>query len=150
VGDMRDEYGRCPFCGGKCDTRERRLNGNDTCENGHVYPSRAALTGPDDRITVTPDLIRVTIEDDRWETVCRPAFLPLYHRQTLKDCKRLDSLLIVVTALAARHEQTIDTLRAAVVRLRAACGLIVGGWGHQDGVAKAVEAARDALAATVN
>lgn len=35
-------YGYCPHCGSAGKLRERRLNGNDTCENGHVYPSRAA------------------------------------------------------------------------------------------------------------
>lgn len=29
--------------GGKTISRERRLNGNDTCENGHVYPSRMSV-----------------------------------------------------------------------------------------------------------
>lgn len=32
-------YGRCPACGGKGVKRERRPNGNDTCENGHIYPT---------------------------------------------------------------------------------------------------------------
>ena len=32
-------YGYCPECGAKGVMRERRPNGNDTCENGHVYPS---------------------------------------------------------------------------------------------------------------
>lgn len=36
-------YGRCPHCGGKVVTRERRINGNDTCEDGHVYPSKCSI-----------------------------------------------------------------------------------------------------------
>jgi hypothetical protein len=36
-------YGVCPHCGGSCRLRERRLNGSDTCVNGHVYPSSAAV-----------------------------------------------------------------------------------------------------------
>lgn len=36
-------YGRCPHCGGNVVTRERRINGNDTCEDGHVYPSRCSV-----------------------------------------------------------------------------------------------------------
>lgn len=36
-------YGTCPLCGGKTISRERRLNGNDICENGHVYPSRMSV-----------------------------------------------------------------------------------------------------------
>lgn len=39
-------YGYCPACGAPGKTRERRPNGNDTCENGHTYPSaQATLTG---------------------------------------------------------------------------------------------------------
>jgi hypothetical protein len=37
-------YGRCPHCGASCRVRERRLGGNDTCYNGHVYPSSAAIS----------------------------------------------------------------------------------------------------------
>jgi hypothetical protein len=37
-----DDYGRCPHCRGRVVERERRLNGNDKCENGHIYPSRAS------------------------------------------------------------------------------------------------------------
>ena len=32
-------YGYCPECGAKGVMRERRLNGNDKCANGHTYPS---------------------------------------------------------------------------------------------------------------
>jgi len=32
-------HGICPGCGGKITLRERRPNGNDHCENGHVFPS---------------------------------------------------------------------------------------------------------------
>ena len=40
-------YGYCPICGSKGVARERRPNGNDRCEAGHVYPAteaRAART----------------------------------------------------------------------------------------------------------
>lgn len=36
-------YGACPFCGSPGKTRERRPNGNDTCMQGHTYPSRNAV-----------------------------------------------------------------------------------------------------------
>lgn len=36
-------YGYCPHCGAPGKTREKRINGNDTCDNGHVYPSRSAV-----------------------------------------------------------------------------------------------------------
>ncbi len=39
----KSPYGRCPICGALGVTRERQPNGNDTCENGHVYPSAKAV-----------------------------------------------------------------------------------------------------------
>lgn len=36
-------YGLCPECGVPGKTRERRPNGNDTCQNGHTYPSGNAI-----------------------------------------------------------------------------------------------------------
>lgn len=39
-------YGYCPHCGAPGKNRERRINGNDTCENGHVYPSKSSLKEP--------------------------------------------------------------------------------------------------------
>lgn len=35
-------FGMCPICGAAGKTRERRPHGNDTCEAGHLYPSRNA------------------------------------------------------------------------------------------------------------
>lgn len=40
-----EPYGRCPICGKKGISRERRPNGNDTCEEGHVYPSKNSIFG---------------------------------------------------------------------------------------------------------
>jgi hypothetical protein len=36
-------YGYCPICGAESVNRERRLNGNDRCLNGHVFPSKEAI-----------------------------------------------------------------------------------------------------------
>lgn len=130
MADISDEYGRCPHCGAKCATRERRPNGNDECENGHVYPSSAAVDG-DGKVSVV-------VEPGRWETVCRPDQLWMHHRMALKDCRRLSGLNDALTNLCAGHEQAIDTLAAA-------CRAILAGWGHQDGVSKAVELARLAI-----
>lgn len=44
-GDV-SPYGYCPHCGERSVSRERRVNGNDTCEKGHVYPSRASRCQP--------------------------------------------------------------------------------------------------------
>lgn len=38
-------YGRCPICGKEGVARERRPNGNDTCKEGHVYPSKNSIFG---------------------------------------------------------------------------------------------------------
>jgi len=35
-------YGYCPHCLKPGVSRERRPDGNDTCQSGHVYPSRCA------------------------------------------------------------------------------------------------------------
>lgn len=43
--ELADPYGRCPHCGAAGVSRERRPNGNDRCQNGHVYPSAAAVKG---------------------------------------------------------------------------------------------------------
>ena len=39
---MTHPYGYCPICGAMGISRERRLNGNDKCDDGHTYPSRDA------------------------------------------------------------------------------------------------------------
>lgn len=38
----KNPYGFCPICGNPGVTRERRLDGNDTCSNGHTYKSSSA------------------------------------------------------------------------------------------------------------
>lgn len=35
-------YGCCPVCHKPGMSRERRINGNDICQNGHTYPSSEA------------------------------------------------------------------------------------------------------------
>jgi hypothetical protein len=37
-------YGYCPQCGAAGVERERRIGGNDKCENGHTYPSHLSIT----------------------------------------------------------------------------------------------------------
>lgn len=44
--DTPSPYGYCPQCGGLGRSRERRLHGNDRCENGHIYPSANAVKNP--------------------------------------------------------------------------------------------------------
>lgn len=40
----KSPYGYCPKCGAPGRFRERRPNGNDTCETGHTYRSDNALS----------------------------------------------------------------------------------------------------------
>jgi ssDNA-binding Zn-finger/Zn-ribbon topoisomerase 1 len=39
----QNAYGFCPKCGAPGVQRERRPDGNDKCQHGHVYPSKSAL-----------------------------------------------------------------------------------------------------------
>ena len=39
-------YGYCPRCGAPGKYRERRLDGDDTCENGHKYKSTNSRVTP--------------------------------------------------------------------------------------------------------
>ena len=39
----KNVYGYRPECGAPGIQRERRMNGDDKCENGHTYPSRLAV-----------------------------------------------------------------------------------------------------------
>ena len=36
-------YGYCPVCRAPGVMRERRMDGNDKCKNGHSYPNKLAL-----------------------------------------------------------------------------------------------------------
>ena len=40
---MELSYGRCPVCNAPGKMRERRINGNDVCENNHTYPSVTSI-----------------------------------------------------------------------------------------------------------
>lgn len=46
IQQSKDSLGYCPVCGARGEKRERRMNGDDICEQGHKYPSRDALPEP--------------------------------------------------------------------------------------------------------
>ena len=48
MGNREYPYGFCPKCSLPGVSRERRLNGNDRCQRGHVYQSSKALKSQDD------------------------------------------------------------------------------------------------------
>jgi len=55
-------YGYCPECGAPGVMRERRPNGDDSCSNGHRYPSRtarASLPAPQQATPATPEDMKV-------------------------------------------------------------------------------------------
>lgn len=71
-------YGYCPHCHGVATKRERRPNGNDTCENGHVYPSRLTLEAlPDADLR---SLVRAYFEAEMGIAGGAPDKMPAYHR----------------------------------------------------------------------
>lgn len=41
-------YGYCPKCGSQGIDRERRIDGNDKCQNGHTYPSKTSVSSSSD------------------------------------------------------------------------------------------------------
>lgn len=43
IPEKPNKMGYCPHCQSKVVSRERRINGNDKCENGHVFPSKKSL-----------------------------------------------------------------------------------------------------------
>ena len=52
-------YGYCPECGEKGVMRERRLNGNDKCANGHTYPSSKSTPPQPEQEPVADDFFRM-------------------------------------------------------------------------------------------
>lgn len=40
---QENHYGYCPKCSSPSISRERRINGNDKCDRGHIYPSDCAM-----------------------------------------------------------------------------------------------------------
>jgi len=44
INDIPDDcYGYCPICNKRGVIRERSINGNDRCIDGHIYKSKDAL-----------------------------------------------------------------------------------------------------------
>ncbi len=60
-GLKQHPYGYCPRCAAPGYSRERRPNGNDTCEVGHTYPSAAALAERPGLLGTKPAPAAVTV-----------------------------------------------------------------------------------------
>ena len=63
-------YGLCPICGTAGVSRERRLNGNDTCENGHTYPTQSAVVAKHGDFGVVKITFRKDERDPMKDSVC--------------------------------------------------------------------------------
>jgi hypothetical protein len=49
------KLGYCPICLAPGKLRERRIDGNDICENGHEYPSKSVLMKINDQADCVED-----------------------------------------------------------------------------------------------
>ena len=124
---MTGAYGYCPRCGGLGISRERRLNGNDRCENGHGYPSLSAVANP----LVSPetkraDSLALAYREQQGENDVLRAKL----EATQRDCDaaraeaerlRMDSADIHHAYDFAREKATALERAAVVAWLRAWC-----------------------------
>lgn len=66
LGNAAHSYGYCPECGAPGKSRERRLNGDDKCHNGCVYPSKDALASREGLLKYITNLenkINIMIKD---------------------------------------------------------------------------------------
>jgi len=56
---------QCPICGGEGISREKRMNGNDSCANGHSYPSVNPVLSEDElRERIEESLFHESVGDD--------------------------------------------------------------------------------------
>lgn len=53
-------YGTCPHCGADSIMRERRIDGNDQCRNGHMFPSK--MTIPYDEVNPSDNANQISRE----------------------------------------------------------------------------------------
>ena len=88
---MSGDYGSCPMCGAPGNSRERRPNGDDTCENGHKYPSRLATHTEGSYFLVT---IPIPNYDDTG-IFENPIYVRAKHSPTLHDMIQLTQMMHV-------------------------------------------------------
>ena len=48
-------YGLCPLCGADAISRERRVDGNTSCADGHVFPTKMTTPYPEESAEETSD-----------------------------------------------------------------------------------------------
>lgn len=84
------------------------------------------------------DAVEIVVVPGLWETKCGRDELPMHHHMVLNKLRNVSNLRDGLVELAANLQKENDLLRAA-------CRQIIAGWGHQDGVSKAVAMAREAL-----
>lgn len=102
----RTVYGRCPTCGAPGVLRERRINGNDKCSGGHVYPSASAIQDAPAVLPMTENEKRANwLVDVEWTD------------------KSQSIVPIIARALDAAEKRGADECYAAMVNEQKAQGL---------------------------
>lgn len=97
--DTPAPYGYCPICGGIGRSRERRLNGDDRCENGHTYPSSKSVAST--LTSVPPEveqLHRLRIERDHFREAWAAAQVQLDCGPTEEEVARLRKEITILEA----------------------------------------------------
>ena len=133
--DTPAPYGFCPICGGLGRSRERRVNGDDRCENGHTYPSSKSVAS-----TLTPvpseaeQLHRLRIERDHFREAWAAAQVQLDCGPTEEEVARLKKEIVILEAkldacgvgnlglsvLAKRAEEKHDRLQERLTQIEKA------------------------------
>jgi hypothetical protein len=133
-----NQYGTCPFCGADIVSRERRPDGNDTCSNGHVFPSNKAIVYQDAKATPPPPE-----GFDSWIRACwydqQPTGVDLQYAKAELAALQKDH-----EAMEAQHEWC-KTLNMDNSRDRAllAITFIVNGMGPTDAILEAAKAGKE-------
>lgn len=114
-------YGLCPVCGQPGFARERRPNGNDTCPNGHTYPSRDAVADKS-MTTPTPRTIAQQLRDLDARYIPTGAMGQIVHEQGIildaaDRIEELESRLAQADHLIGAMENSRDQLLAELKRL---------------------------------
>ena len=131
-------YGYCPKCGAPGRTRERRPNGNDLCENGHLYPSRQARSHLPSMTAISDKAVQEALdwfEPDEFDDPARingdRKHLSVLKARIEADAKEIDRLRMESNrlheaAMIARNEAMTErgkcnAARAEIARAKREC-----------------------------
>lgn len=96
-------YGYCPHCGAKGKMRERRIDGNDVCENGHTYNSNYAklYKKPESPPVPKGDLSRINTDI---------SFEDVVHYINEASCSQMPALLQCIVSNCLDKNVFVDQL----------------------------------------